>query len=295
MNQDGGVDLNDTELFYTLWANNTNQKYHETQPGACQTTAVRFGYAGYVRDASVNNGADISNFGERNYTQAMAGLYHVRHRVYDPELGRWTRRDPIHYVDGMGLYQYAKSVPLFYLDPSGLLSLARDSLRGRFGMVPATGPTFDTHSPAPFVSVCCRDAEGWGGTFTHCELHTIGDCSGETQWETIRSTHPTSSGSMDNWLPCRCAVKADVLDCLQRNPYDTREDLPGNQPGDWPCAKDGVGPYYNCQTNTENRINKCFLDANGREPDSIASPPIGPLIPLIPRILEPLVPRPIGF
>ena len=96
VDQSGGVDGGDVELFYTLWANSANQEYYETQPGACQTTSIRFGYAGYVRDASVNNGGDVSTFGERDYTGAMAGLYHVRHRAYDPELGRWTRRDPIH-------------------------------------------------------------------------------------------------------------------------------------------------------------------------------------------------------
>jgi len=81
---------------------------------------VRFGYAGYVRDASVNNGSDTTTFGERNYTGAMAGLYHVRHRVYDPELGRWTRRDPIGYVDGMGLYQYVSGASISMKDPTGL-------------------------------------------------------------------------------------------------------------------------------------------------------------------------------
>jgi len=108
-------------LFYTLWANSANQEYYETQPGACQTTSIRFGYAGYVRDASVNNGSDTTTFGERNYTGAMAGLYHVRHRAYDPELGRWTRRDPIGYVDGMGLYEYVNSSAIDYVDPFGTL------------------------------------------------------------------------------------------------------------------------------------------------------------------------------
>ena len=115
-----GVDGGDVELFYTLWANSANQEYYETQPGACQTTSIRFGYAGYVRDASVNNGSDTTTFGERNYTGAMAGLYHVRHRAYDPELGRWTRRDPIGYVDGLNIYEMVGSDPINGGDPSGL-------------------------------------------------------------------------------------------------------------------------------------------------------------------------------
>ena len=47
-------------------------------------------------------------------------LYHVRHRVYDAELGRWTRRDPLGYVDGMGLYEYVESQPLVKTDALGL-------------------------------------------------------------------------------------------------------------------------------------------------------------------------------
>jgi len=34
-----------------------------------------------------------------------SGLYHVRRRVYHPTLGRWLQRDPLGYVDGMGLYE----------------------------------------------------------------------------------------------------------------------------------------------------------------------------------------------
>jgi RHS repeat-associated protein len=50
--------------------------------------------------------------------------YHVRHRVLDAELGRWTRRDPLGYVDGMGLYEYVHSQALGRTDPSGLAWLS---------------------------------------------------------------------------------------------------------------------------------------------------------------------------
>jgi len=39
------------------------------------------------------------------------GLYHVRHRPYDPLTGRWLTRDPIGYADGMSLYAYLASNP----------------------------------------------------------------------------------------------------------------------------------------------------------------------------------------
>jgi RHS repeat-associated protein len=47
------------------------------------------------------------------------GLYHVRNRMYHPLLGRWLQRDPLGYVDGMGLYEYVKSSPAVQSDPLG--------------------------------------------------------------------------------------------------------------------------------------------------------------------------------
>ena len=67
-------------------------------------------------------------------------LYHVRHRVYDAGVGRWTRRDPLGYVDGMGLYEYVKSNALIYTDPTGT-----DTARFH-----------------------CRDVIGTLGNFSHC-------------------------------------------------------------------------------------------------------------------------------
>lgn len=61
----------------------------------------RKGYAGYEYDPAIVS-------------------YHVRHRVYVPEIGRWTKRDPLGYVDGMSVYEYAKSQPVNLTDNSGL-------------------------------------------------------------------------------------------------------------------------------------------------------------------------------
>jgi len=47
-------------------------------------------------------------------------FYHVRFRVYDTGLGRWKSRDPLEYVDGMGVYAYVRSLPLVATDPLGL-------------------------------------------------------------------------------------------------------------------------------------------------------------------------------
>lgn len=47
-------------------------------------------------------------------------MYHVRYRMYHPTLGRWLQRDPVGYVDGMGLYEYMGSRPVAHVDPTGL-------------------------------------------------------------------------------------------------------------------------------------------------------------------------------
>ena len=47
------------------------------------------------------------------------GLYHVRNRMLTPTLGRWTVRDCNGHVDGMSLYQYARTSPVTFVDWNG--------------------------------------------------------------------------------------------------------------------------------------------------------------------------------
>jgi RHS repeat-associated protein len=68
-------------------------------------TANRRGYAGYEYDP-------VPEAQGRR-------LYHVRHRVYDADSGRWTRRDPIG-ITSDSYYTYTKSSPLKYIDSQGL-------------------------------------------------------------------------------------------------------------------------------------------------------------------------------
>ncbi|MCK4873250.1 MAG: hypothetical protein KAS72_11035 [Phycisphaerales bacterium] len=79
-----------------------------------------FGYAGYRHD------------------EAIDVICHVRYRVYLAELGRWTRRDPLGYVDGMNLYEYACDSPLVNYDPFGLM--CGPGMWCYYGLAPAPGP-----------------------------------------------------------------------------------------------------------------------------------------------------------
>ncbi len=74
----------------------------------------RFLYAGYVHDPIIGTAASALPSG------TGSGLYHVRNRVYNPELGRWTRRDPLGYVDSVSLVIYVSDMPISESDPSGL-------------------------------------------------------------------------------------------------------------------------------------------------------------------------------
>jgi RHS repeat-associated protein len=65
-------------------------------------------------------------FTGREY-DAETGLYHYRARTYGAALGRFYSRDPLGYVDGMNLFQYAISNPSRWLDPTGKWTFNRPS------------------------------------------------------------------------------------------------------------------------------------------------------------------------
>jgi RHS repeat-associated protein len=102
-NLDGVINASDV-----THANSITGGYQTLGRGRLSSSGVdnRKGYAGYEYDPTLE--------------AAGKHLYHVRHRVYDADVGRWMRRDPIGYVDGMSLYAYVQSDPLAFLDPMGV-------------------------------------------------------------------------------------------------------------------------------------------------------------------------------
>ncbi|MDR1891517.1 MAG: S8 family serine peptidase [Oscillospiraceae bacterium] len=55
------------------------------------------------------------------YFDASTGLYYLRARYYDPQIGRFTQEDPAR--DGINWYAYCAGDPVNYWDPSGLFSV----------------------------------------------------------------------------------------------------------------------------------------------------------------------------
>lgn len=102
VNRDGAVSNTDDEPLVQgqsgsgLWASSGR--------GVLSRLGNRKGYAGYEWDPAVS-------------------VYHVRHRSYHPEMGRWMQRDPAGYVDGWDLYEYVGGRAVTSRDPSGMLSL----------------------------------------------------------------------------------------------------------------------------------------------------------------------------
>ena len=87
----------DFDLYVTNFEN-----AHNGGAGILTAFSNRIGYAGY-----------------QHALELSGAKWHVRHRVFDSEVGRWGRRDPLGYVDGMNMYSYVYSSPLWGQDPFG--------------------------------------------------------------------------------------------------------------------------------------------------------------------------------
>ncbi|QNN21559.1 hypothetical protein HED60_04475 [Planctomycetales bacterium ZRK34] len=94
-------------------------------------------------------------------------IYFYRARYYDPQQGRFIGRDPLEYLDGMLMYEYAKNGALKCVDPNGLRKLAGIGPDGIPIVTPVTdglwdlftglltGDIFDEEPPAPAASMRC--------------------------------------------------------------------------------------------------------------------------------------------
>jgi RHS repeat-associated protein len=107
---DGDVDINDYNMFNTAYDSGNGEAGGRAVLSRA-SVANRIGYAGYQWDPSIT-GSGVN-----------AGKYHVRNRVLNSELGRWTRRDPLGYVEETNIYSYSRGFPLRYRDALGLKSV----------------------------------------------------------------------------------------------------------------------------------------------------------------------------
>ena len=121
VNFDGDRDATDQAQFDAAWL------LASTEGPASDRLGLNILYAGYCYDPHL-------------------GLYHVRHRVYDPARGRWMQRDPIGYLGGPNLYAYVSGEPMGYVDPMGLMSWDAKwgVIRATIGIVQAASTAITT-------------------------------------------------------------------------------------------------------------------------------------------------------
>ncbi len=136
VNRDGTVNSTDASDWADL--------YSETPSGAAipvdfdfdgssfnpdDDTAFNAAYteaSGWSNGSSARSGGRLSRIGNRKgyagyeFDHSVAA-YHVRHRAYVPEIGRWITRDPIGYLGGFNLFEYVGGTPISDSDPSGLV------------------------------------------------------------------------------------------------------------------------------------------------------------------------------
>lgn len=82
----------------------------------------KYAYAPFGRVAgSVESVPNLFRYaGKSGVVDDKNGLYYMRARYYDPEVGRFITKDPIGFDGGVNLYGYVENNPTNYIDPQGL-------------------------------------------------------------------------------------------------------------------------------------------------------------------------------
>jgi len=111
----------------------------------------------------------------------VTGNYLVRHRTYDALNGRWLERDPAGHVDGLNLYEYARSTPILYSDPRGL-----------------------------FIGKL------WSCFWCTWKLADVAKDKGCSRFELEKECEKLYGNCLDKYIDCLDKVPAKLQDCLQR-------------------------------------------------------------------------------
>ena len=184
---DGDVDSTDSVLFAANYTGTT------TGRGVLSAGGNEIGYAGMMWFES--------------------GRYLARHRWHDPELGRWGRRDPLGYVDGLNVLIYCPPSPVLHTDPYGLDAPGCDTVPGGVQTL--------------CVLACCA---------IHDECYDKNHCT-ETSWLTYNAQHMLPGFLQTDCHKCNEKVKS----CIRKCAIDRLNPFPWPKP-----TPTDPGKYYYC-------------------------------------------------
>ena len=114
VDQDGDCDYFDMLDLLDIW-----NDWYEVEPVSLRVSSL--GNSFFFTGRRLHFLDDTSQLGLHDNYQVQ----YNRRRHYLPGHGRWLQRDPAGYVDGMNLYEYARSTPGLRTDDLGLWSVER--------------------------------------------------------------------------------------------------------------------------------------------------------------------------
>jgi len=115
-----------------------NERRYAMQDGNWNTVAIcditgtvgeRYAYSAYGTPVFMTGAGTVQTSSPIGFETLYAGyrwdnpapqMYYVRNRFLLPQIGTWNKRDPLGYVDGMGLYAVVRNEPISTLDSYGL-------------------------------------------------------------------------------------------------------------------------------------------------------------------------------
>lgn len=193
--------------------------------------------------------------GYAGYELSARSTWLARNRQLSFEQGRWMRRDPIGYRDGMSLYQYTRSRPLVMRDELGLTSVTAPGLFG--GQV--TIPAGLTNRPSVAIG---GTIGGFTTPFGTVGGTSKGGCAGDglNKWKDGKIATDVNDVTICCAAECceyrvRNGFKGEVLECnedgtVKKNPSDGENIVVPNicaSPGDAEWSESMEWVSKNCK------------------------------------------------
>jgi RHS repeat-associated protein len=171
------------------------------------------------------------------------GLVKFGARDYDPQVGRWTNKDPILFAGSINIYAYVGGSPISRLDPDGLTAIAFDPTTGTLSV----DPEIEGRSPYNMPASSGRPNCG-------CDASSPGKGpipSGSYTLYTNQLSNPGLIGDIirnmkADWGDWRAPLTPDSgTDTFGRKDFFLHG---GSRPGSGGCIDVGGGKFGNSQT-----------------------------------------------